>query len=530
VLVCADGYLVADPSITCWEGGHIPLVFAGLLALPFFLIGIPMLYAYILFGIVRTRGPDHPVVSKHYGFLYSRFEPQFFWFEYIELFRKLIFVCASVFGSQMSPLMQIFCSSLAVSIVLMFYLRDAPYALYRHDILSTTLCIMEILLLFLGISVLYRNATELEVDDAPFAEPLAWAALAVALLVTLYCSYVDIYHATMNFAFDRRAAHWNVKLNQRVFNRQRARYLLYRWVLSLSEAEISQLQLFEQAMAQARVLQSSILPSAKAKRYRRLIDDEPRLLDWAMNEKTKMELRRDESKLAKQRTATNVLKAMGGFKKLSGSTTDMAGSASTLSTRTEVQQLVSKYVKTIETDASLMECTPAKHYFVPQLHGVLLEWAVETADREELATMRSVLASIRKYEAGILSTGARITLGLTRNRTTMFADAVSASTASLGELADTAHATIGLAQKMGDAAVDDLLTGPVVSMEEELEMMDASTMHVPAPASVVSESTQSSHETACRAPDSEQPAGSVVTNAIEPGHSSNESELALLGI
>jgi hypothetical protein len=112
----------------------------------------------------------------------------------------------------------------------------------------------------------------------------------------------------------------------------------------------------------------------------------------------------------------------------------------------------------------------------------------------------------------------------------MFADAVSASTASLGELADTAHATIGLAQKMGDAAVDDLLTGPVVSMEEELEMMDASTMHVPAPASVVSESTQSSHETACRAPDSEQPAGSVVTNAIEPGHSSNESELALLGI
>jgi hypothetical protein len=61
IFVCTHGYLVADPSIECWGDGHVPLLIIGVLALSFFLVAVPALYAYVLFRIVRRKGHDHPV-------------------------------------------------------------------------------------------------------------------------------------------------------------------------------------------------------------------------------------------------------------------------------------------------------------------------------------------------------------------------------------------------------------------------------------------------------------------------------------
>ena len=85
IFVCTDGwgsggpmYLVNDPSLTCWSGKHVALLVPGILGLLLFLVGVPALYAYILFGVVRVRGREDPICKQHFSFLYYRFEPDYF--------------------------------------------------------------------------------------------------------------------------------------------------------------------------------------------------------------------------------------------------------------------------------------------------------------------------------------------------------------------------------------------------------------------------------------------------------------------
>ena len=103
---CSDGgdtsgpkYLVADPTITCWESDHLILLIPGGFGIILFLVGVPALYFYIIFKIVRVKGREHAATKKYFGFLYYRYEPEYFYFEFVELTRKLILSLVAVFGA-----------------------------------------------------------------------------------------------------------------------------------------------------------------------------------------------------------------------------------------------------------------------------------------------------------------------------------------------------------------------------------------------------------------------------------------------
>ena len=92
-------YLVADPTIVCWENDHLILLVPGLFGLVLFLVGVPALYFYIIFKIVRVHGREHPATKKYFGFLYYRFKPQYFYWEFVELGRKLNLSLLATFGA-----------------------------------------------------------------------------------------------------------------------------------------------------------------------------------------------------------------------------------------------------------------------------------------------------------------------------------------------------------------------------------------------------------------------------------------------
>ena len=98
MLSCRQGVLVAAPSIKCGQGIHIPLVVIDAFAILIYAIGIPAMYTYVLFVLLKRRGYNHPRFSANFGFLYMRFERRYFWWEFVEMFRKvsmiLIQVCA----------------------------------------------------------------------------------------------------------------------------------------------------------------------------------------------------------------------------------------------------------------------------------------------------------------------------------------------------------------------------------------------------------------------------------------------------
>lgn len=58
--------------------------------------------------------------------------------------------------------------------------------------------------------------------------------------------------------------------------------VLLEWVDAAGAAERTTLSQLESALTSARLEAASIKPSARALRYTRLLDDEPRLLDWAL--------------------------------------------------------------------------------------------------------------------------------------------------------------------------------------------------------------------------------------------------------
>ena len=46
-----------------------------------YLVGVPVTYAYVLFRLVPKRGKDDKVVEHNYGFIYSRFEDDWYFWE-----------------------------------------------------------------------------------------------------------------------------------------------------------------------------------------------------------------------------------------------------------------------------------------------------------------------------------------------------------------------------------------------------------------------------------------------------------------
>eukprot|EP00239_Pterosperma_sp_CCMP1384_P005923 CAMPEP_0197854254 /NCGR_PEP_ID=MMETSP1438-20131217/24333_1 /TAXON_ID=1461541 /ORGANISM="Pterosperma sp., Strain CCMP1384" /LENGTH=834 /DNA_ID=CAMNT_0043468927 /DNA_START=69 /DNA_END=2573 /DNA_ORIENTATION=- len=89
-------YLTADPSIECWTfkgtwGTLFPFAVIALLAYP---VGIYLMFGLLLYS-ARGR-TDEPAAKNILGFLYARYQKDWYWFELVVLARKSIVVCSSV--------------------------------------------------------------------------------------------------------------------------------------------------------------------------------------------------------------------------------------------------------------------------------------------------------------------------------------------------------------------------------------------------------------------------------------------------
>ena len=392
-------FLVAAPSIPCWGDEHRILVIIAAVVLPFFLLFVPLLYCFILFGIVRRKGPNHPVSVRHFGFLYTRFEKQYYWWEFVELTRKLIFACAAIFGSALSTMIQLLLAFIAAFIVLLLYMRAAPFVAVRHDILAIHLAISELMMLFLGCFVIYRDASDDAKDDGAWVEILTYVLLSAAGLSMLFVSFEDFRSYVMDLRLDSLGKALGVKLQGTVFNRSRRAYRLFFWIRAASSEEVARVRELELALEKADLRAASIRMNSETKRYRRLLLDEPRLLDYAMNIKQIEELKAEVLKRKYDHAASEMLRRLR-HRSTFGSLQDNISSPSE---RTEVQRLLHQYVRAVEVHEPLLAGQIlAKEYFASSFQGVLLEWAVERANQEELSLLRDVVDSMRRYDAGSL--------------------------------------------------------------------------------------------------------------------------------
>ena len=133
---CTEGpdgetFLSASPALLCWEGEHSVLAAFNVFAFFVYLIATPIFYGYLLFVLVPKRGLYDPKLNANFGFVWGRFEEKFYYWEAVEMIRKLGLCLVQVLVTD--PIIQTNCAVVIVGILLVTNLMHRPYIKFRYE-------------------------------------------------------------------------------------------------------------------------------------------------------------------------------------------------------------------------------------------------------------------------------------------------------------------------------------------------------------------------------------------------------------
>jgi hypothetical protein len=82
-------YLTREPTIKCWEGEHLQMLAFDAVAVVLYFVMVPGIFCYALFVLVPQHGLNDDRLNKNFGFLWQRFEARIYWWEVIDMIRKV---------------------------------------------------------------------------------------------------------------------------------------------------------------------------------------------------------------------------------------------------------------------------------------------------------------------------------------------------------------------------------------------------------------------------------------------------------
>eukprot|EP00736_Rhodelphis_marinus_P010229 Rmarinus@m.1319 len=169
--------LWAGPSVICGSGVHLVLVAMGGLGILLYAIGIPVLFSYIFYFGYKHDMLAEPKFQKRYGFLFTRYEANYFWWHIMLIVRKLL-LCIIMVCLSDSPVLQ---GGLALFVLLAGLMGQAysrPFVQTQLDYLETMLVTTLVVFTYCGI-MFYEGFHKEKVVV------LLFVVLTVSLLVTL---------------------------------------------------------------------------------------------------------------------------------------------------------------------------------------------------------------------------------------------------------------------------------------------------------------------------------------------------------
>jgi len=190
VFVCTKAvgnksYLQADQEIVCWESQHMTLVGFALIFLLVWGVGIPLtLYLLVLCDAkLGLEGLYHPNNKSKYGYIYLKYANQFWYWEFVVLFRKfLLETCRVLFSLEDTKFIQvtgaflIFCFATFAQ----FYLN--PFVERELNDIESSALWNHIVVLFIGTVFL----TEQLPVDGSLATFIAFVVILLILVTGCY--------------------------------------------------------------------------------------------------------------------------------------------------------------------------------------------------------------------------------------------------------------------------------------------------------------------------------------------------------
>ena len=144
-----DYYVVSKPDIQCFAETHTQLMLLSIVPLLIYVIGWPLLLMIALRNAMREHLFHDPAFSSIFGFVYAKFELEWFFWYFMTVFHKLSIVLIKIF------LFDNFVQA-PVALVLTFIMMSCqsfarPYASDSLDRLQSLVYGSQFLYLFIGV-------------------------------------------------------------------------------------------------------------------------------------------------------------------------------------------------------------------------------------------------------------------------------------------------------------------------------------------------------------------------------------------
>lgn len=161
-LLPSQYWLITDMSIRCWDLPHLKNILS--IALPSVIVwifGLPLLCLGLLY---RTRQRlSAELIQIKYSFLYKGYKPEYYYWEFVILYRKVALVCASVFLSSVSTMVQAL-SILAILLICLFVQAALkPFRTPVFNLLETKSILVSLLTIYVGL-YFQANSWRIEVN------------------------------------------------------------------------------------------------------------------------------------------------------------------------------------------------------------------------------------------------------------------------------------------------------------------------------------------------------------------------------
>ena len=108
-----------------------------------FYLSLPLTYFYVMAHLVPEVGLDDAKINQNFGFLWSRFEPRAYWWEAVDLIRKVGLVVVSMVIQE--PSIQAAAGAICVGIVMSANFLVTPFIRDLYDYFDAFGCVLEVI-------------------------------------------------------------------------------------------------------------------------------------------------------------------------------------------------------------------------------------------------------------------------------------------------------------------------------------------------------------------------------------------------
>jgi len=276
--------------VICWEGEHLAMIALDVVAILTYFVATPCMYVYIFFHLIPRYGLDDPRMRANFGFIWTRFEQRCYWWELVDMIRKIGLVLSLMLFAN-EPALQTVVGAACVTTVALVSFAVSPFVRPVYDRFDVLGCVIQLLILALGLlhyARTFRVGEKLDFDYSMMG--FVFLLLLAFLLLATHAINDDMRRSLLKLRASRIRREKGLLLSDDVLRInintiEPPEKAILDWVEQITdETVLEKLRELERLVHLAMVKYSDPLARPRAELYEQLMISEPQLIDWLVSD------------------------------------------------------------------------------------------------------------------------------------------------------------------------------------------------------------------------------------------------------